>query len=548
MDALQSGHFRSEATGAIVGELPDWSPREFEYVTYGDFQAPDRSSYTIEATFWAFTTTQHMISIGDHGYLQNTQNDSWLYDPSAAGSLGNRDHLGDIDLRLPEDVIALFTLVGVQDLDGVPVYYITGDIPDAAARTILGEMPLDGESDNAKVEIWIGADDFLLHKLQLQQKGWDQDLEADLAITTVVTFSDFGKALDIQPPPSGDETNDDDHGDDPGRATAVLVGQTVDGSIGEDYDGDYFSFQAEEGKGYLIQVTNGTLDRSRFYLTHASFLPEAADLATDEPDTREIRWVASTSSPYYIVVESRSGYSTGSYILSLSEIDPSIVPFDHPPTQEAATPLEVGGRVEGSGNYEHDIDMFTFMAEVGVAYQIELTPREATQVAIWVSAQGGSAGPENFAESQDGGPAILRFVASSSGSHFIVVVVTNETLAYTLTLTQLEPGRVTVDHGDDFLSATRLAVGESVDGIVDREEDTDYFSFLAEEGEVYLIDLTPGNDTKVGFAIHDLNFVEIHFGTAGILWTAPRTAEFFIFVVGVSETGTYTLSVTRESE
>ena len=397
MDALQSGHFRSEATGVIVGELPDWSPREFEFVTYGDFQAPDRSSYTIEATFWAFTTTQNVITIGVHGYVHVAQGDYWYYDTSAAGSLGSRDHLGDVDLRLPEEVIALFTLVGVQDLDGVPVYYITGDIPDSAARTILGEMPKHGESDNAKVEIWIGANDFLLHKLQLQQVAWDQDLDADLATTTVVTFSDFGKAVDIVPPPSGNESSNDDHGNDPGKSTAILVDQTIDGTIGEDYDPDYFTFHAEEGKGYLIQVTRGTLDESAFYITPAISFAEAVDIATDEPETREIRWVAPLSRSYFIVVQSRSGYSTGTYSLSLSEVDPSLVPFDHPSSWEAATPLAIGGRAEGSGNYEHDIDMFSFMGEEGAAYHIELTPREATGVGFRVYAPSGSNDQENAA-------------------------------------------------------------------------------------------------------------------------------------------------------
>ena len=82
--------------------------------------------------------------------------------------------------------------------------------------------------------------------------------------------------------------------------------------------------------------------------------------------------------------------------------------------------------------------------------------------------------------------------------HFIAVVVDADTLSYTLTLTQIEAGQVAVDHGDDFLSATRLAVGDSIEGVVDREDDIDYFSFLAEEGETYFIGLTPGMNTDVG--------------------------------------------------
>ena len=246
--------------------------------------------------------------------------------------------------------------------------------------------------------------------------------------------------------------------------------------------------------------------------------------------------------------ESHSGYGTGTYVLSLSEVDPSVIPFDHPSGAEAATPIEVGERLEGRGNHETDIDMFSFMAKEGGAYQIELTPRDATQVGFWVYGQSDGIGRENTAESQDGGAASLQFVASSSGTHFIAVIVDADTLAYTLTVTEIDPGQVTVDHGDDFSSASRLAVGKSVEGVVDGEEDADYFSFLAEEGEAYWISLTPGMDAEVGFAIHDLNFVEIHVGTAAILWTAPHAREYFIVVVAVSESGTYTLTVTQETE
>ena len=145
MDAVTSGHFRSELTGTILGGLPlDLGALEIEFVIYGEFQAPDRSSYTIATKVFGITSSQRFITIGVHGYNQHAQSDIWFYVPGAAGNLGSRNHLGDIDLRLPEEVIALFTLDGVQDLNGMPVYYMKGEIPDSAARTILGEMPPEG--------------------------------------------------------------------------------------------------------------------------------------------------------------------------------------------------------------------------------------------------------------------------------------------------------------------------------------------------------------------------------------------------------------------
>ena len=81
--------------------------------------------------------------------------------------------------------------------------------------------------------------------------------------------------------------------------------------------------------------------------------------------------------------------------------------------------------------------------------------------------------------------------------------------------------------------------------LVDRKDDIDYFSFLAEEGEVYPADLTSNIDATVGFAIHNLHCTEIRRGTVGIRWTPSGTGEYFIMVVAASESGSYTLTVTH---
>ena len=59
----------------------------------------------------------------------------------------------------------------------------------------------------------------------------------------------------------------DDHGDTLASATDVSFGEVVDGTIEDDFDFDYFGFEAIEGRTYRIDVASGTLDwfRSRLY-------------------------------------------------------------------------------------------------------------------------------------------------------------------------------------------------------------------------------------------------------------------------------------------
>ncbi len=51
----------------------------------------------------------------------------------------------------------------------------------------------------------------------------------------------------------------DDHGDTPDSATSLTLGQTVNGTI-DDFDLDYFRFQAEQGQWFHVEVLGETLE------------------------------------------------------------------------------------------------------------------------------------------------------------------------------------------------------------------------------------------------------------------------------------------------
>lgn len=110
------------------------------------------------------------------------------------------------------------------------------------------------------------------------------------------------------------------------------------------------------------------------------------------------------------------------------------------------------------------------------------------------------------------------------------------------------------DHGNDQFSATAIAVGETAEGIIDDLFDYDYFTFMAEEGQSYVMVVSLGTLTDSFLGLYDANGEGLDWNddygdTTGsrIEWTAPSTGEFFLAVEGfdVDATGTYTLTVTE---
>ena len=180
----------------------------------------------------------------------------WEASPDAFIFLGEASHLGKLDLGLETEVVELITLVGVVDLNGVSVYYLSGALPADAAADLVGDSSLENEAYDAPVEteMWIGVEDSLVRKLGVRFKQTDAISGTSLAGQTIMTFSDYGKAVDIQAPELEEQdvtvgTGEDDHGD----TLASQITWTAPDS------GEYFiaveSFDVDAVGTYTLTVT-----------------------------------------------------------------------------------------------------------------------------------------------------------------------------------------------------------------------------------------------------------------------------------------------------
>ena len=73
------------------------------------------------------------------------------------------------------------------------------------------------------------------------------------------------------------EAGPDDHGDYSETATDISIGETLQGSMDNEFDLDYFQFTADAGQEYLVQVDHQTLRDSRIkvYASDAMTEPSA---------------------------------------------------------------------------------------------------------------------------------------------------------------------------------------------------------------------------------------------------------------------------------
>ena len=122
---------------------------------------------------------------------------------------------------------------------------------------------------------------------------------------------------------------EDDHGDDIAAATSISIGEVVQGTIDDDFDYDYFQFQAVEGKRYRVVTEPSTLDYHRLHLFAADGVPHHFNYGFNyefgHQPLDNIVWgnqtvigelTAPTSGPFYLAIDGADG-SVGSYMVTI---------------------------------------------------------------------------------------------------------------------------------------------------------------------------------------------------------------------------------------
>ena len=244
------------------------------------------------------------------------------------------------------------------------------------------------------------------------------------------------------------ETNSsDDHGDEATAATAIAVGEVMEGVLDYALDFDYFRFQAQEGQKYRMNVDHETL-----HLTSVTLY--APDGLTQElgkwkfrrrvSSGPQILWVAPRSGEYYFAVQNFGG-KTGPYTLAITTADEV---DDHGDRPANATAVSAGEIVEGYLDDDFDYDFFQFQAAKGQKYRAVATNAKSFRFTLYLSDGVTSTDYDDVSmwvyHEQDstsellGDRRIIEWVASSSEEYYLAVEdLEGEVGVYTLTITQV---------------------------------------------------------------------------------------------------------------
>ncbi len=215
---------------------------------------------------------------------------------------------------------------------------IAGAAPATVGQAIQGAINYGGDVDVFRFTAHAGA----LYEIDVALGTlYDSVLELlDADGWTVASNDDFGDSFASrifwEAPSAGDyyaavegysdagsytltislSTDADDHADTTSAATAITVGQAVQGAIDRPGDVDVFSFTAQVGVLYQIDAALGTLDDSVVELLDANgWTIESNDDYGDSLASR-IFWEAPSAGDYYVAVK---GYdSVGSYTLTVA--------------------------------------------------------------------------------------------------------------------------------------------------------------------------------------------------------------------------------------
>ena len=209
---------------------------------------------------------------------------------------------------------------------------------------------------------------------------------------------------------------DDDHGDDAPGATAITLGETVEGALDHPFDRDYFRFAAESGLPYNIRITHLTNHHEPVTVFASDGTTAVHQFRPYSPQSQgsHIPWVAPATGDYFLKIWSTG--EPGDYQVFISHAASDV--DDHGDSSLSATAIAVGDVTAGRLDRSDDFDFFRIQVEEGRQYLIEVTFRGIDDPRLALHAPDGITPEFRFV---DRGDDFRYWVAPESGDYFVVI-------------------------------------------------------------------------------------------------------------------------------
>ena len=348
----------------------------------------------------------------------------------------------------------------------------------------------------------------------------------------------------------------DDHGDDIDSATAIRVGSGVEAAVNYGGDVDYFSFQAERGQSYQIDVALGLLNDSLVELYDADGMFLDGNDEYSGSTASRLSWQASSSGELYVAVAA-FGSGMGTYTLTVSPSATS--DEDHGNNQERATRIATGEVVAVELDNLDDREVFVFRARPGTEYVLTLdwesyefiSTTERPLLAVFDTDGAEQIRLMGYDIWGISVPSIdLHWHTVTGGDYYITVGDGNTRGNFALTVDE--------DHGNNRERATRIAIGEVVAVELDNLDDREVFVFRASPGTEYVLTLdweayemwdNPGSIMDLYDAggellarLNDYDFSEQKIRNR-LMWQAVTEGDYYIAIGDGNTLGNFALTV-----
>ena len=219
---------------------------------------------------------------------------------------------------------------------------------------------------------------------------------------------------------------------------------------------------------------------------------------------------------------------------------------DHANSSAGATATRVGDAAGGSLEYDGDIDYFVFDAVEGEFYELSVSPGTLEDPTVTLYDADGMWLDYN----DDFAGALasrLHWLADGTGPLYAEVGGFGIG-SYTLTVATAV---VDDDHADWPAMATATTVGAATEGVLDHDDDVDFFVFDAVEGEFYELGVVPGTLEDPTITLYDADGFQLDYDDDSgdslaprLYWRAASTGPLHVEVGGYG-IGSYTLMITR---
>ena len=342
-------------------------------------------------------------------------------------------------------------------------------------------------------------------------------------------------------------TLEDRHSDSREGATHLGFRTVYNGAISPETDFDFFSFAAKRGMKYTVDVGSGVgVDIS-------IGKPGEGLVISNEGMSSELEWIASDNGTYFVILSGSGRVNDAVTVYSLNVEPDSTLEDRHNDSAESATIISFGDSVSGAISPKDDKDRFSFFARRGVLYTFNLTYGTAPLVSLSVDSVDTSqpSVAANFGEESD-----ITWVSPITGAYIVTVSASprvDEPVG-TYFLEVNADTRLEDRHSDELSGATEIPRGNSISGAISPVDDKDNFTFSAEKGRTYLVEVETEIDEFFRFTVTnpESGFTESNFGTGTLLSiTAPTEGDFYVIVSanksGDATIGKYQINVTPDT-